>query len=173
MSAPNFARENLNTIYAFDCIDEFDLEDIVETVNQSFIESRYYFSLSACYLNNLSSCRSYPETILDEGLRETKVYNNIEIEICIIPFIRSGYYSGGNIDFYIKLFIDGLEYDTDDEVDYTEFLSTRYASFADKWADKTIEKLHREAERVIAKVSKYKLVTLGVFSNGEAIYKSI
>mgnify|MGYP001581141914 CR=1 FL=1 len=153
MSTPNFHNVNASKIYAVeidDPEDQYQYKDLLE--NLKYELDGIGPSKEATY----NALRSYPATAICE-LYKNKQYKNFEVTAAITPVIRSGYYSGVNLDY--ELTEDVSAYD----------LTPREQELADRWIKRTHAKMAARVEKIFKRYST-SLICRAVFSNGEAVY---
>lgn len=121
--------------------------------------------------------RSYPTTFIGTIYRR-KTFGDIEAEVEIHCFARSGYYEGACLDYEVQINIDG--YEVDDVAEHfktanssmNEGMLTIQAANAEKWASKAETELADVAEEVFAKCST-QYTKVATFSNGETLYQKV
>lgn len=121
--------------------------------------------------------RSYPTTFIGTIYR-SKTFGDVEVEVEIHCFARSGYYEGACLDYEVQMTIDG--YDVDDVQKrfktansfMNEGMLTIQSVNAEKWAYKTETELTTIVEEVFAKCST-QYTKVATASNGEAFYHKI
>jgi hypothetical protein len=115
------------------------------------------------------------------SIRKYHQYKDFYVEVCVTPVIRSGYYSGVNLDWNVDYLINGdVSYDSPDfyidDIAYCGNLSksaaTKYAKLAEKKAEKIKNEIVDELESLYNDYSEKYGVT-AVFSNGETIYHKL
>lgn len=174
MATSNFYNENASRIFAAECAEEFDYEDLVSNLEYALRELDESFSSGRAgdYIDNSSK-------ILDFSLNDTFDYvDGTSIEVVIHPVIRSGYYSGVNLDYIFDYFIDGSEVESDDCIKdylvdfegYSELKALKTSVSRFKRLDKIKEKLAAKLEKIYADYTT-PLVVAARFSNGETIYE--
>lgn len=121
--------------------------------------------------------RSYPTTFIGTIYRR-KTFGDVEAEVEIHCFARSGYYDGACLDYEVQRNIDGYEVDDVEEHFKTanssmnEGMLTIQAANAEKWASKAETELVEVAEAIFAKCST-QYTKVATASNGEAFYHKI
>ena len=80
-----------------------------------------------------------------------------EVEIYITPVIRSGYYEGVNLDWHIRLYVNGYDDDTYADDANVLRISNEYIEF--------IEDIYSQYSEPLGVTAQ--------FSNGETIYHTI
>jgi hypothetical protein len=80
-----------------------------------------------------------------------------EVEIYITPVIRSGYYEGCNLDWHIRLYVNGYEDDTYADDANVLRISNEYIEF--------IENIYSQYSEPLGVTAR--------FSNGETIYHKV
>ena len=153
MATSNFHNVNASNIFAVELQDEFDYEDLVCNLESELSNHSDYFDYGKTDPNELSSFPSKSlgsfsnSTIIDDG----------EVEVYVTPVIRSGYYAGCNLDWHVRLYVNGYEDDT-----YAD--DARVGTIADEYIE--------FIENIFGQYSD-KLGVTAQFSNGETIYHSI
>lgn len=148
MSTPNFYKRNASKYFASECEEEYDYEDLIENVRSELKKAEPVEKYER------DGLRSYGGSIFAEI---TKTIGKWEITIGLIA--RSGYYAGVNLDWQIDI----LDLNTDDNFEHGE---DKISNTAENYIQKQIEKIESIFEQFTTP-----LICLGVFSNGEAIYK--
>jgi len=146
MSAPNFYNKNASKIFASECQEEFDYEDLIMNI-QSELKG-------ADEIEESDNERSYPAT----------KFAKFEIEqgkwlATLYLTIRSGYFSGVNLDWEVE--IEDINEGSSFEMGEDKIPASLQAR---------IESKTRQIEKVYANYTT-PLICLAVFSNGEAIYE--
>jgi hypothetical protein len=176
MGTSNFHNTNASKVFAvlmddeideFDAQDEFEMfkDDLLERLSQlpEFIEGRGIDS---------EELRSFPSTLLG-SFERSKTIGGLEIAVCLVAVMRSGYYQGANLDYCIDMLVDGNSNDClrDAYEDYSAYpgICFRHAEAAQKWAADTLATMRRELEQIYTEVSQ-PLTVLARFSNGETLY---
>lgn len=148
MSTPNFYNLNASKIFAFDCADDFELDDITGNVISELKGVRE--------VDRWDNDRSHP----------AKTFGEVEIEknkwlITICLDVRSGYYSGANLDWHVEA-EDLTTGDSDEWKEGEVFLPAYMVEI--------IRRKIKQIEKVYA-IYTTPLICRGVFSNGEAVYE--
>jgi len=146
MSTPNFYNKNASKIFASECQEEYDYDDLIDNVRCALKESKQ--------ISEGDNDRNYPATKFAE----------IDIEsgkwlATIYLTSRSGYYSGLNLDWEIEI----LDQSEGDSYDYGD---VKISNTLQNLIDDKIRKI----EKVYAEFTT-PLICRGVFSNGEAVYE--
>ena len=144
MSTPNYKNVNASKVFATELEDSTELDDLIKNIQNEIGE--------AVDINDHD--RSYPGNIISEIRKSVGKWG-----IIFYIIIRSGYYSGVNLDWDCKVLDDIKDMDFD---------------FNDKDLPKTvqnkIESLKVKAEKVFTKFTT-PLIRVATFSNGEAVYR--
>jgi hypothetical protein len=175
MATSNFYYENSSRIFAAEIQEEFDYEDLksdleytIKTLDESWSSSR-----AGDWVDDTSR-------ILDYSLSETFDYvDDTSLEVVIHPVIRSGYYSGVNLDWVYEFYIDGHEVEDDvciedyliDYVDYSPSKASKVAPSRFRRLEKIKEKLATKLEKIYSDYTT-PLVVKARFSNGETWYQA-
>jgi hypothetical protein len=157
MATSNFHNENASHIFACSLENEWDYEDLVGNLESEFNNHRDY---SDCGKSDPYELRSFPSRSLGSFSNSIVIEEDgeeVEIEIYVTPVIRSGYYMGCNLDWHVRLYVNGYEDDT-----YAD--DARVGSIADGYIE--------FIENIFEQYSD-KLGVTAQFSNGETIYHSI
>jgi len=147
MSTPNFYNRKASKIFASECEEEFDYDDLIGNILSELKQAKP----SDKYEDAL---RSYAGRIFAEI---DKTIGKWGITINLIA--RSGYYSGVNLDWRVDI----EDQQTGDSFEHGEdkISNTAENYISDQIAK--IEKVYREYTTP--------LICVAVFSNGEAIYE--
>ena len=177
MATSNFHNVNASAIFAVPLEHEFDYEDLVCNLESELSNNPDYVDYGKTDKNEL---RSFPSRTLG-SIRKYAQYKDFYVEVCVTPVIRSGYYSGVNLDWNVDYLINGdVSYDSPDfyidDIAYCGNLSksaaTKYAKLAEKKAEKIKNEIVDELESLYNNYSDRYGVT-AVFSNGETIYHKL
>lgn len=180
MSTPNFCCKNTSKIYAIENNEDFAQYDCQES-----LECLDWTPCDEC-----DGDRSYPASIIAEKTKYICVAGS-SIDITAKAKIVCGYWSGACFDFDCELSVydrDGYRVSDYDDIDtINKYLDTD-AIIEDNWTgnkgltkihsqriyeaiQQAIDKLRKEAEKSFVECCSDVLLCVGVFSNGEAIYK--
>jgi len=146
MSTPNFCNRNAGKIFASECPEEWDYDDLIGNVRSELKEARE--------INESDNDRSYPATKFAEiEIRSGKWIATIYLTA------RGGYYSGVNLDWEVEIenINEGSSFEMGDD---------KIPNTLQNLIDAKIKKI----EKVYADYTT-PIICLAVFSNGEAIYK--
>ncbi len=102
MATGNFYNTNASKIFAVEIEDEWEYDNLFTNLCDALRSTDYhaYTTLGAAPCENDYN-RSFPGKILG-GKGVSKMYGDCEVFIHITPVIRSGYYSGVNLDWEIE-----------------------------------------------------------------------
>ncbi len=153
MATSNFHNVNASNIFAVQLEDEWAYEDLVYNLESEFDIHNDYSDYGKSDPHEL---RSYPSRSLG-SFSSSLTIDEDDVEIYITPVIRSGYYEGCNLDWHVKLYVNGNEDDTYADDANVLRISNEYIEFI---------------EDVFKKYSEKYGVT-AVFLNGETIYHKI
>lgn len=186
MGTANFLNKHARFIYAREIDDEFEYEDLIEDLRQSFRTAGEYPKTKAIAefeevydTWESENTRSYPGRIIAFVWSETNRYRDFEAFLSADIVVRSGYYSGVNLDHDIRLRINGEETGIDDDdieatIAYLTGLprgrARRDARFVRKWVDRQYGSFADAIEAVFAAHST-PLTVRARFSNGETWYE--
>jgi len=146
MSTPNFYNKNASKIFASECKEEWDFDDLLENVRSELKGARE--------LDESDGDRNYPATIFTEfDIRQGNWIATINLTA------RSGYYGGVNLDW---------EAEIENEKEYGSYELGEIKIPASLQA--RIDSKVRQVEKVY-KIYTTPLICRGVFSNGEAVYE--
>ena len=171
MGTSNFYNKNASRIFACEIEEEWKYEDLIdnliwelETIKdfQSEIEDKW----------ETNGLRSFPGRILG-GFKRWFICNEYEYGVEIDAIVRSGYYSGVNLDYDIGITEDGYDFDPENSYDI-EDLNEKHGSTNDVL--ERITKLKTDMIEEIEKVFKENstpLIVAARFSNGETIYEEV
>ena len=177
MATSNFHNVNASAIFAVPLENEYDYEDLVCNLESELGNNPDYVDYGKTDKNEL---RSFPSRTLG-SIRKYHQYKDFYVEVCVTPVIRSGYYSGVNLDWNVDYLINGdASYDSpdfyiDDIAHYgnlSKSAATKYAKLAEKKAEKIKNEIVDELEALYNDYSDRYGVT-AVFSNGETIYHKL
>ncbi len=177
MATSNFHNVNASAIFAVLLENDFDYEDLVDNLKSELNNDSDYVDYGKTDPNEL---RSFPSRTLG-SIRKYHQYKDFYVEVCVTPVIRSGYYSGVNLDWNVAYSINGdAQYDEPNfEVADVEWYgkiskskAIQYAKLADKKAEKLKNEIVEKVESIFSDYSDKYGVT-AVFSNGETIYHKL
>jgi hypothetical protein len=175
MATSNFHNVNASAIFAVPLEHEFDYEDLVCNLESELSNNPDYVDYGKTDKNEL---RSFPSRTLG-SIRKYHQYKDFYVEVCVTPVIRSGYYSGVNLDWNVDYTINGDIYDIDElenGIGYNTALPISkikvYSSLAEKKAEKLKNEIVEKVEAIFSDYSDRYGVT-AVFSNGETIYHKL
>tara|TARA_R110000796_G_scaffold159388_3_gene276186 strand:- start:11437 stop:11967 length:531 start_codon:yes stop_codon:yes gene_type:complete len=173
MATSNFYNKNASRIFATETEGEFDYEDLVSNINYELrdLENSFSSGKAGDWIDNNSK-------VLDFSLNKSFDYKDgTSLECVIHPIIRSGYYSGVNLDWDFEFYIDGSEVEDDDCIkDYLihfEGYAPSHASTVSGSRFRRLEKLRdiltEQLEKIFTDFTT-PLVVTARFSNGETLY---
>jgi len=196
MGASNFHYVNASRVFSI--CESYEIPVLDDDGNETD-ETEYFYPDSddfECEVDNIKSLlkesgesfwdvetrsreelRSYPTTFIGTIYR-SKTFGDVEVQIEVHCYARSGYYQGACLDYETELSIDGNEVD---EVDgnfqdaysnMNEGMLKIQERNAEKWANNTISELADVVEGVFAKCST-QYTKVATASNGEAFYHKI
>ena len=175
MATSNFHNVNASAIFAVPLEHEFDYEDLVCNLESELSNNPDYVDYGKTDKNEL---RSFPSRTLG-SIRKYHQYKDFYVEVCVTPVIRSGYYSGVNLDWNVDYSINGDSYDIDElenGIGYNTALPISkikaYSLLAEKKAEKLKNEIVEKVESIFSDYSDRYGVT-AVFSNGETIYHKL
>ena len=175
MATSNFHNVNASAIFAVPLENDFDYEDLICNLESELSNNPDYVDYGKTDKNEL---RSFPSRTLG-SIRKYHQYKDFYVEVCVTPVIRSGYYSGVNLDWNVDYTINGDIYDIDElenGIGYNTALPISkikvYSSLAEKKAEKLKNDIVEKLEAIYNNYSDRYGVT-AVFSNGETIYHKL
>jgi hypothetical protein len=153
MATSNFHNVNATHIFAVQLEDEWAYEDLVYNLESEFNIHNDYSDYGKSDPNEL---RSFPSRSLG-SFSDSLTIGEDEVEIYITPVIRSGYYEGCNLDWHIRLYVNGYEDDTYADDANVLRISNEYIEF--------IENIYSQYSEPLGVTAR--------FSNGETIYHKV
>jgi len=153
MATSNFHNVNATHIFAVQLEDEWAYEDLVYNLESEFNIHNDYSDYGKTDPNEL---RSFPSRSLG-SFSDSLTIGDDEVEIYITPVIRSGYYEGCNLDWHIRLYVNGYEDDTYADDANVLRISNEYVDF--------IENIYSQYSEPLGVTAR--------FSNGETIYHKV
>ncbi len=182
MATSNFHNVNASKIFAMTSdsenefeIDEFAYNDFIDNIDSALSEAGY----NDYTIDDPHELRSYPSRVLGSKSKDV-CYDHFSVDITIFPVVRSAYYDGCNLDWFLTIEMEGETFNniseiTDENIEWvlrnndekhgkkaiSNFrakLTT--AAHALKTELETIYKNHTEPLTVVSR-----------FSNGETIYQ--
>jgi hypothetical protein len=153
MATSNFHNVNASHIFACSLENEWDYEDLVCNLESELNNHKDYSDYGKTDPYEL---RSFPSKSLGSFSNSVTIEDD-EVEVYVTPVIRSGYYAGCNLDWHVRLYVNGYEDDT-----YAD--DARVGTIADEYIE--------FIENIFEQYSD-KLGVTAQFSNGETIYHSI
>ena len=153
MATSNFHNVNATHIFAVQLEDEWAYEDLVYNLESEFNIHNDYSDYGKSDPNEL---RSFPSRSLG-SFSDSLTIGEDEVEIFITPVIRSGYYEGCNLDWHVRLYVNGYEDDTYADDANVLRISNEYIEF--------IENIYSQYSEPLGVTAR--------FSNGETIYHTI
>ena len=153
MATSNFHNVNATHIFAVQLEDEWAYDDLVENLESEFSKHSDYCDYGKSDPNEL---RSFPSKSLGSFSNSLTIEDD-EVEIYITPVIRSGYYEGVNLDWHVRLYVNGYEDDTYADDANVLRISNEYIEF--------IEDIYSQYSEPLGVTAR--------FSNGETIYHKV
>lgn len=148
MSTPNFSKQNASKFYAIELQDDYEYEDLVGNLQYAFgIENK---------TDKWDGNRNYEGKIISQLDKNLGNYN-----VCFDIIIRSGYYSGANLDWNVMI----TDENSWDKYEYGYYEDKNLPKYIHNYVTSKIKSI----EKVFAQNSM-PLYCKGIFSNGEAIY---
>lgn len=170
MATSNFYNENASRIFASEVQEDYKYDDLKSNIEYELKSLEESFS---------SSQTNIDYEILDYSLRKSFYYKDgTSIEAIIRPIIRSGYYSGVNLDWIYELKFDSSEIETEDDIkDDLIYYSDYKEGKARKVSIARFKKLNKYKDYLVEKLEKIysdyttPLKVSARFSNGETLYE--
>jgi hypothetical protein len=153
MATSNFHNVNATHIFAVQLEDEWAYEDLIYNLESEFNIHNDYSDYGKTDPNEL---RSFPSRSLG-SFSDSLTIGDDEVEVFITPVIRSGYYEGCNLDWHIRLYVNGYEDDTYADDANVLRISNEYIEF--------IENIYSQYSEPLGVTAR--------FSNGETIYHKV
>ena len=153
MATSNFHNVNATHIFAVQLEDEWAYEDLVYNLESEFNIHNDYSDYGKTDPNEL---RSFPSRSLG-SFSDSLTIGDDDVEVFIKPVIRSGYYEGCNLDWHIRLYVNGYEDDTYADDANVLRISNEYIEF--------IENIYSQYSEPLGVTAR--------FSNGETIYHKV
>lgn len=153
MATSNFHNVNATHIFAVQLEDEWAYDDLVSNLESELNNHPDYSDYGKSDPNEL---RSFPSKSLGSFSNSLTIEED-EVEIYITPVIRSGYYEGVNLDWHVRLYVNGYDDDTYADDDNVLRISNEYIEF--------IEDIYAQYSEPLGVTAR--------FSNGETIYHTI
>jgi hypothetical protein len=151
MATSNFHNVNATNIFAVQLEDECDYEDLVENLESEFSKHSDYYD---CGKSDPNELRSYPSKSLGSFSNSVTIEDN-EVEIFVTPVIRNAYYEGCNLDWHVRLYVNGYDDDTYSDDSKTLEVINNYVEF--------IENIYSQYSHPLGVTAR--------FGNGETIYQ--
>ena len=153
MATSNFHNVNATHIFAVQLEDEWAYEDLIYNLESEFNIHNDYSDYGKTDPNEL---RSFPSRSLG-SFSDSLTIGDDDVEVFITPVIRSGYYEGCNLDWHIRLYVNGYEDDTYADDANVLRISNEYIEF--------IENIYSQYSEPLGVTAR--------FSNGETIYHKV
>lgn len=189
MGTSNFHNVNAKKIYACMTNDEendyqnYDYEDLREDVYNMMEEYQECdFHANSDNQRSMHELRSFCSHYIGSFVSARYIRDICDIEVQINAFSRCGYYDGINLDYEIKVFINGYEQDEQwkkyfsyvevyDQMEYpNKGLAKIIYRKIEKWIDFEIIRMTNNLEQIFESVCENKLEVYARFSNGETWY---
>jgi hypothetical protein len=153
MATSNFHNVNASHIFACSLENEWDYEDLVSNLESELNNHKDYYDYGK---SDPYELRSFPSRSLGSFSNSITIEDD-EVEIYVTPVIRSGYYMGCNLDWHVRLYVNGYEDDTYADDARVGVIADEYIEFIENIFEQYSDKLGVTAQ----------------FSNGETIYHKI
>ena len=153
MATSNFHNVNASHIFAVELQDEWEYQDLVSNLESEFNTNLDYSDYSKSDPNEL---RSFPSKSVGSFSNSIEIGED-EVEVYVTPVIRSGYYEGVNLDWHVRLYVNGYDDDTYSDDARVSVIANDYIEF--------IEDIFEQYSQPLGVTAR--------FSNGETIYHAI
>lgn len=153
MATSNFHNVNATNIFAVQLQDEWAYDDLLSNLESEFTSHSDY---SDCGKSDPYELHSFPSKSLGSFSNSVTIGDD-EVEIFVTPVIRSGYYEGVNLDWHVRLYVNGYDDDTYADDANVLRISIEYIEF--------IENIFEQYSEPLGVTAR--------FSNGETIYHKI
>jgi hypothetical protein len=153
MATSNFHNVNATHIFAVQLEDEWAYEDLIYNLESEFNIHNDYSDYGK---SDPYELRSFPSRSLG-SFSDSILIGEDEVEIYVTPVIRSGYYEGCNLDWHVRLYVNGYEDDTYADDANVLRISNEYIEF--------IENIYSQYSEPLGVTAR--------FSNGETIYHKV
>jgi hypothetical protein len=153
MATSNFHNVNATHLFACQLQDEWDYDDLVGNLESEFNTHKDYSDYGK---SDPYELRSFPSRSLG-SFNDSILIGEDEVEIYVTPVIRSGYYEGCNLDWHVRLYVNGYEDDTYADDANVLRISNEYIEF--------IENIYSQYSEPLGVTAR--------FSNGETIYHKV
>ena len=182
MGTSNFSSST-NVIHAVDCDDEFTYSDTRDNLQSEFnaIDEDKSNVFEFVNKDEWDGDRNFAGKIIGQ-LYSSFTYLDIDFELTLNIIMRSGYYSGFNMDYEFGCSSNDGQYDSVDEMiddleeyDLESSFKGLYAIHGNRLRVK-LDTLHDELKLKAIEVFKQysdQLVVTAQFSNGETFYKKV
>lgn len=160
--------------------ESYEYDEQIENVKYHLEENKGKFSYSECETKSQSDNRNFEASFI-ASLSTNKSFGDVNVEVEINCFSRSGYYEGACLDWELNINVDGT---TEDDVEGIQSCFIDGYTYSDmnagllkiqgKNAQKWANKIKNEIVEVVEKsfeLSSTCFVRLATFSNGETIYQ--
>lgn len=174
MATGNFYNKNASRIFACEINEEWEHKDLLDNLRSELSNLKYSYE-------NFDSDNERQFTGFYVGdVWASKYYGDVECEVRVKAVVRSGYYSGCNLDWELEyrtgsdwsdeLDVDEIASDIEWNSDLTEKRSKYLAEFAETFLENAGQELIEKVEKIFTDYST-PLVVTARFSNGETIYE--
>ena len=153
MATSNFHNVNATHIFAVQLEDEWAYDDLLENLESEFSKHSDYYDYGK---SDPYELRSFPSKSLGSFSNSVTIGDE-EVEIYVTPVIRSGYYEGVNLDWHVRLYVNGYDDDTYADDANVLRISNEYIEF--------IEEIYSQYSEPLGVTAR--------FSNGETIYHKV
>jgi hypothetical protein len=149
MATSNFYNKNANSIFAAEIENEWDYDDLKLNLNSELKNTNHRYCSIDEYEKDYN--RSYPGLVLG-CLYKPVIVKDAEATINVNVIVRSGYYSGVNLDWELQIetnydTVESVDDLTDDMSIFSELTEEEYDSFISECED-TKEELIECVEKI-------------------------
>jgi len=184
MGTSNFHNENATRIYADECDYEGAYEDLVSNVRYSLQAKDEAKTIQFTFDDDISldsELRSFPARSIGT-VYENFSFLNADINVELIPLVRSGYYEGANLDYEVSFILEGENFesitdlisaiqDYPEDYDTTPGLIAIHSNNLQNRLEKSFNTLVEETEATFAELT-IPLIRLGGLSDGTSVYEA-
>lgn len=189
MGTSNFHKVNAKKVYAcmmnegennYTSLDYKDFRENIYHLMEDYQECDYHTDSDS--QRSMHELRSFYSHYIGSFVSSRYIRDICDIEVQINAFSRCGYYDGINLDYEIKVFINGYEQDEQwkkyfsyvEVYDQMEHPNKGLAKIiyrkVEKWVDSEITRMTNNLEQIFESVCEHKLEVFARFSNGETWY---
>jgi hypothetical protein len=176
MATSNFLNRNASNVFAVEIENDFDYDDIKENLKYHFLSENFKYDFTE--INKWNNDRNFSGFIIGAVQDSVNIQELFDIDVNINVIIRSGYYSGVNLDWELDICTYYENLDSVDDITL-ELLQEDYPDenitedIVQKTIDSIQEKINELTEEIENVFKQYStpLNVYATFSNGETIYQ--